>query len=328
MLHIVPLFFLLILLSFLSDKLFKRILARENDLFEKLQAEYELLNKDSLQIKKQSAQFGDAAEKTLALYDVAKDICKSLDEDKVFAFFKERLARYIQIKDCRFLKEGADLSEVKGYDLVPLNMDKKPIGYLAAGGIREEDKEKFHILAEQFMLGIKRALLYKKVQELSITDGLTQIFSRRYFLERFQEEFSRSKKFNHFLSFLMVDIDHFKEFNDNYGHLVGDAILRDVARVIKENIRQIDFMGRYGGEELSLALAETDRRQAHFAAERIRKAIEARRFRVYDEDLSVTISIGISTFKNDVKDTSALIEKADKALYQAKETGRNKVCAA
>ncbi|MBU1726122.1 MAG: GGDEF domain-containing protein, partial [Candidatus Omnitrophica bacterium] len=122
--------------------------------------------------------------------------------------------------------------------------------------------------------------------------------------------------------------DHFKEFNDNYGHLVGDAILRDVARVIKENIRQIDFMGRYGGEELSLALAETDRRQAHFAAERIRKAIEARRFRVYDEDLSVTISIGISTFKNDVKDTSALIEKADKALYQAKETGRNKVCAA
>jgi len=328
MFYIAALIFLLIIFSFLLQRFFDKSLAAESAIFNKLQSDLDLLSKSSLQIKKQNKFLEESAEKTIALYDVTKDICRSLDEEKVFVFFKERISRYIPISDCRFLREGDDLGQVKGYDLATLVIDKKPVGYLAADGIKAEDKEKFQILAEQFSLGIKRAFLYKKVQELSITDGLTQIFSRRYFLERFEEEFNRSKKFGFNLSFLMVDIDHFKEVNDSYGHLVGDAILRDVSRVIKDNIRQIDFMGRYGGEEISLALAETDKNQARFAAERIRKAIESRDFRVYDEDLKVTISIGIATFPDGVKDTHSFIEKADRALYQAKDSGRNKVCAA
>jgi diguanylate cyclase (GGDEF)-like protein len=126
----------------------------------------------------------------------------------------------------------------------------------------------------------------------------------------------------------MIDVDNFKSFNDQYGHLVGDAILREVARVIKETIRSMDFIGRYGGEELCIVLAETDKDQALLAAERIRQAVEGRSIRVYDEVMKVTISIGLSTYPKDAQTDKSLIEKADKALYKAKLSGKNKVCSA
>ncbi|MBM3243495.1 MAG: GGDEF domain-containing protein, partial [Candidatus Omnitrophica bacterium] len=170
-------------------------------------------------------------------------------------------------------------------------------------------------------------LLYKKIQELAIMDGLTRVFCRRHFLERLNEEVKRSKKFKHSFSFLMVDIDKFKSFNDKYGHLVGDAILREVSKTIKETIRQIDFVGRYGGEELSIVLPETDKEQALLAAERLRYEIEKRKIKVYDEELKVTISVGISSFPADAGDSAAIVEAADCALYSAKRAGRNKVCA-
>jgi diguanylate cyclase (GGDEF)-like protein len=195
-----------------------------------------------------------------------------------------------------------------------------------AAKIKPEDSEKFQILSQQFLLGIKRAILYQKVQALSITDGLTGVFSRRYCLERFREEVERSKKFKHNFSFLMIDVDYFKNYNDKYGHLVGDAILREVAATIKENIRQIDLLGRYGGEEFILVLTETGSEQSKFVAERIRKAVEEKQIKVYDENLGITISIGVATFPKDAEVPQAIIEKADQALYCAKEAGRNRVC--
>ena len=155
---------------------------------------------------------------------------------------------------------------------------------------------------------------------MTITDSLTQLFNRRYFLLKLNEEFLRSKKYSYNFSFLMIDIDHFKELNDKYGHLAGDAILRESANIIKENIRQVDFMGRYGGEELSVILTETAKAQALQVAERIRLAVEAKRFFVYDEELRVTISIGIASFPQDSSETPTIIEKADQSLYLAKES--------
>ena len=124
----------------------------------------------------------------------------------------------------------------------------------------------------------------------------------------------------------MIDIDYFKDFNDRYGHIVGDAILRELSRAIQETIRQIDLIGRYGGEEFSIILSETDKDAARLAAERIRKAIEDRHIRVYGEELKITVSIGISTYPYDGEDIERLIDKADSALYQAKQAGRNRVC--
>jgi len=124
----------------------------------------------------------------------------------------------------------------------------------------------------------------------------------------------------------MIDIDYFKDYNDRYGHIVGDAILRELSKSIQEAIRQIDLMGRYGGEEFSIILSETDKGAAQFAAERIRQAIEDRRIRVYDEELKITVSIGISAFPQDGKEIKTLIDRADSALYRAKEAGRNRIC--
>ena len=288
-------------------------LNHEIDLKESLNIENNLLNK----------RFDD----TLALYELTKDICKSLDEEKVFTIFNKNLKKHISIGDCRYIKDSADLIKYKNYMILPLNLEGNQIaGYLAVDRILETDKEKFGILAQQFLIGLRRALLYQKVQGLTITDVLTSVYCRRYFLERFSEELKRSKKNKLCLTFLMIDIDNFKQFNDRYGHLVGDAILRQVSKTISLAVRQIDFIGRYGGEEISVVLAETNKEQANFAAERIRQAIASQVIKVYDEELKATVSIGVSTFPSNALNMQDLIEMADQALYLAKETGKNKVC--
>jgi len=265
-------------------------------------------------------------QETIAIYNITKDICKYLDVNKTIKSCKDQMIKYIGAVDCDFISGDIDAAQYRDYSVYPLLIGQRNIGYLVANSIKESDREKISILAHQFMLGIKRAHLYEKVQELAITDSLTGIFKRRYYLERLNEEIERSKRFNLNFSFLMIDVDHFKEQNDHYGHLVGDAIIKEVSRVIKENIRQIDLLGRYGGEEFSIILTETAKEEAKFVAERIRQAIEDRRIRVYDEDLKVTISIGMSSYPSDAVDADALIEKADQALYEAKNAGRNRVC--
>lgn len=287
--------------------------------------EYDKLLCENARLKTDNLDLEKTANEIIALYDITRHICKSLDEDKVFSSFKDQINKYVELGDCRFIKNEADLASYNNYTVLPLAIDKNVLGYLVISEIKEQDKDKFHILAQQFLLGIKRAILYQRVQALAITDSLTSVFSRRYYLERLNEEIERSRKFNYRFSFLMVDIDHFKDYNDRYGHLVGDAILRELSKTIKENLRQIDLIGRYGGEEFSIILTETDKEQSRFAAERIRQAVEDKCIRVYDEDLKVTISIGISTFPDDGGDTQVLIEKADQALYRAKQTGRNRI---
>ena len=264
---------------------------------------------------------------TLGLYELTKDICENLDEEKVFTTFNQSLKKYISIGDCRYFKDSSDLVKYKDYTILPLSVEEgHVVGYLAVDRISEADKEKFAILVQQFLIGLRRSLLYQKVQGMTITDSLTQVYCRRYFLERFSEELKRSKKNKLHLSFLMLDIDNFKQFNDRYGHLVGDAILRFVSKILIEAVRQIDFIGRYGGEELCIVMAETDREQAKFAAQRIRQTIADTVIKVYDEELRVTVSIGVATFLDNTANMQNLIEMADQALYLAKETGKNKVC--
>jgi len=212
------------------------------------------------------------------------------------------------------------------FTAVPLWVKDQLISILVCERLKPEDSEKFTILSRQFALVIQKVKLYGKLQELAITDGLTHLYSRRYFLERFQEELERSKRHTLHLSFLMADIDHFKQKNDQYGHLVGDIILKDVAALLKANVREIDLVGRYGGEEFSVALPDTGITEALQVAERIRKAAFERTFVAYDEVTPVTLSIGVGAYPEDGEKAMALIEAADAALYHAKQTGRNRVC--
>jgi diguanylate cyclase (GGDEF)-like protein len=308
----------------LNKILYKNLIKIKNN-YQELKKSYDTLLKENGELKINNSDLEKLADRTIALFDITKEICKTLEEDKVFAFFKEQISNYIQVNNCEFLKKNAELAPYRDYIVIPLQIDSHPIGYLVASGVKQEDKDKFHILAQQFILGLKRALLYQRVQELAITDSLTEVYSRRYFLERLKEELEHTKKQKSRFSFLMLDIDHFKDYNDRYGHLVGDSLLKEISRIIKENTREIDAVGKYGGDEFALILSETDKAQAEFVAERIRKLIEAKAIRAYDEDLKITASIGIAAYPDDAKRASSLIEKADRALYQSKQAGRNRV---
>lgn len=275
------------------------------------------------------------------LYEITKNMSSSLLFDEIFQIFREFLKKNFKFTTCRLIllnkdeKASGKVYEIKDMSgpnhgaarlEIPLKSQNKVIGMLNVEGLDDAVVlEKFLIVSKQFSLEIEKARLYEAVQELAITDGVTGIFVRRYFLEMLKEEFERSLRHKFKLSFLMVDLDYFKECNDRFGHLIGDIVLKEVSKVLRQNIREIDLIGRYGGEEFSLLLPETDKTNAKLVAERLREAVANQDFRAYDEVIKMTISVGISTFPDDAKTITELIEFADKALYEAKAQGRNKV---
>ncbi len=160
----------------------------------------------------------------------------------------------------------------------------------------------------------------KKMEELAIKDGLTDLFNHKYIINRLEEEVIKSSRYGRNLSIAMVDIDHFKKINDNYGHQTGDLVLKKVADEIRNSLRDTDLVGRYGGEEFLIAAPETTFEQAKVFCERIRASIENIEFA---NKIKVTVSLGAATMTSPfVKD---LIEEADKKLYFAKNNGRNQV---
>ena len=215
--------------------------------------------------------------------------------------------------------------DARTYMASPIIFDGRVIGVLSIEDLSVSDLEKFSILTAQFTLEMRRIILYEKVEEMAITDGLTRAFAKRHITERLIEEFERSERHKFNLAFLMVDIDYFKNYNDTYGHLVGDVVLKEIVALLKANTREVDLVGRFGGEEFCVILPETEKVQATIVAERIRSVIEKHRFKAYDESTSVRVSIGIAVYPEDANDVNALIENSDTALYAAKKEGRNKV---
>ena len=308
------------------DRKGRSLTDKKASLYQKAKSEEGMLLADCAVLEGETSRLKHGLDQTIELYEITREITKSLDKEQVFAVFSEKLKKYLSIDDCRLLSPGEDGRDYPAWTFFPLEIGKKSLGQLAVAGLKEKDLEKFQILAQQFLLGLKRAVLYQHVQEMATLDGLTRVFTRRYLFERCNEELERSKRFKYNLSCLMIDVDKFKDFNDTYGHLVGDAILVAVARVIKDNIRQIDLLGKYGGEEFCVILTETDIPGAQFVGERIRQALSDTSIQAYDELLRVTISIGVAGFPEDSSDLTGMVDKADQALYKAKEAGRNRVC--
>ncbi len=256
----------------------------------------------------------------------AKAAPDNFDRELVDVILQERKEILISpMEDSRFSRRLFIIKDFDTLIAIPLISEEKISGILYIENISRVYFENFLILAGQFAIQLQKVILYKKVQEMAITDSLTEVSTRRYFLERFREEIRRSMRRKSTMSFLMIDLDYFKEKNDKFGHLVGDVILKEIALVLKSTLREIDIIGRYGGEEFAVVLAGIAREGALLAAERIRSSVEHSVFKAYDEKVSVTISIGISAFPEDGVDEHTLIESADKALYRAKEKGRNRI---
>ncbi|MGZ5027591.1 MAG: GGDEF domain-containing protein, partial [Methylobacter sp.] len=160
-------------------------------------------------------------------------------------------------------------------------------------------------------------------------DYLTGLCNRRFFLEQGETELARAQRYDNELSLFMLDIDHFKAINDTYGHATGDIVLQTLSHILRETLRSIDIIGRWGGEEFVILLPETDAQEAAEIAERLREAIDHAKVTLATGlPLHFTASIGIATLKEKDTNIDILLNYADEALYQAKNTGRNKVCIA
>lgn len=266
----------------------------------------------------------------LTLYEIMKEITQSLSENEAFEIFKKKLSDHVSFTECLLVHPLSDginkYRKSMDYFLFTLQEKSAKIGYLVVTGLAQGDHEKFTILGHQFALALRRIKLYHEIERTAITDSLTELHTRRYAMERFREELKRSQARGMKLSFIMLDVDHFKNFNDQYGHLMGDQILREVGNLIREHIREIDIAGRFGGEEFCVILPDTDRAGARYAAERIHRAVGSSVIRAYDAEVKITVSLGASTSPEDGTRMEGLIDKADWALYRAKQDGRNRIC--
>lgn len=279
---------------------------------------------EKMKLEKEAAQI-------FTLYEMTRDINKSFDEAQAFNIFRQKVRDNVPNAEFEFMDVSVDkLKEVrveKEWSIFPLRSKEKKLGYLIYKGVAPEDKEKFSILCHQFALSFRRIKLYNDIEFLAITDSLTEVHTRRYFMDRFKEEIERAGMRKSPFSIVMLDVDHFKSFNDQYGHLTGDRILKRIGQIIKESIREIDIAGRYGGEEFCVALPETDLDGAILAAERIRLATQQAVIQAYDQSIKATISLGVATFPGGGRHAEELLDNADWALYRAKALGRNRTVA-
>jgi diguanylate cyclase (GGDEF)-like protein len=214
----------------------------------------------------------------------------------------------------------------------PLISRGKPQGIMQvtaeSGNLRSgRDRRLLLIFASAVAVAIDNSLLHKKTEELTIIDALTEIYNYRYFREKLLGELRRADRYRHKLSVLMLDLDHFKEINDQHGHQTGNIILREVSNIMKECIRDIDIVARYGGEEFVVILPQTDEEDARIIAERIRETVERCFFpnSRSQREVRLTVSLGVATYPEGVHTIEQLLEKVDKALYRAKTEGRNRV---
>ncbi len=214
--------------------------------------------------------------------------------------------------------------------VVPLRTDKGAIGIMLLPRCGPEAS--YGLLELQYVTRIARfaaiAIENASLFRQATTDRMTGLFSHHFFEKTLEEELERARRYKTTFSLVMFDIDHFKAFNDTYGHLQGDRIIREIARLITKSIRQVDFPARYGGEEFAVILPAVDIRGALVVAERLRKRIEQYAFANSEggQPLHVTISLGVTEFDPEsAYAPTEVIREADRALYRSKELGRNRV---
>jgi len=215
----------------------------------------------------------------------------------------------------------------------PLVSEDKIIGILRMDSLEEcrytqDDLRLLDIIAHLGAVAIANAFLYSKTEELAIKDSVTGLFVRRYFFERFREELQRAAIRKETLSLLVLDIDHFKNYNDKYGHAAGDLVLRYLSKLVNGMVREGDIVARYGGEEIVVLLNGRSKKETIVQADEIRRAIKSKPLTLRRHVANITVSIGLASYPDDGVLEEDLVRLADKRLYKAKKDGRNRVCSA
>ncbi|MDD5655372.1 MAG: sensor domain-containing diguanylate cyclase [Candidatus Omnitrophica bacterium] len=236
-------------------------------------------------------------------------------------------------KDFRFDLEKIQEEHLRPfYSLIsaPLISQDKMLGIIRldsmeTAGYTQDDLRFLTTISELGAVALENATLFQRTQELAIKDSLTALYTKGYFMDRLAEEFKRSVYQNVPLALLMIDIDHFKEYNDKFGHTAGDIILKEISFLISNFLKkQHTIACRFGGEEFCLLLCEVDKKSAVKHADELRALIEEKKIVLRRQKMNVTVSIGIAAFPQDCRNEEELVYNADSALYQAKQKGRNK----
>jgi diguanylate cyclase (GGDEF)-like protein len=217
-----------------------------------------------------------------------------------------------------------DSSYVRSIVCIPMMVFSEVLGVINVTNKMDEqsfsndDVEMLKAVADQAAVAINKAQLW----EMAVTDSLTGLFVRRYFMAKFQEEILRAERYKKVLTVVMADLDRFKRINDTYGHTAGDRVLKAVGKYLQKNIRDVDIIARYGGEEFVLLLPEADKLEAYTVAERLREGFSMLQLEALPQ---LTLSLGIASYPQDGTNLELLIKRADAAMYVAKQMGRNKV---
>ncbi|MHC2993989.1 MAG: sensor domain-containing diguanylate cyclase [Candidatus Atribacteria bacterium] len=236
-------------------------------------------------------------------------------------------------KDPRFKKFNKTKEELRSIISIPLKIKDQVVGVINVDNKREgnifnlDDLKLLSVFANETAIAIQNAKLHQEIKHLAITDDLTRLYNFRYIKDRLEEEVKRAQRFKHPLALIMADIDHFKEFNDAYGHLEGNEVLQNIAGILQLNVREVDIVARFGGEEFIIILPEANKKEAHKIAERIRIKVEDYNFinKKSHPNEKATLSLGVTSCFQESITPQGLIYKVDQALYQAKRKGRNRV---
>ncbi len=233
----------------------------------------------------------------------------------------------------RFRKSGRSKYSTSVVCTVPLISGHRTIGVLNVNDPEVSDLENFDFegrivrTSRHLAVSLHNTVLYEKVKDLSMRDSMTGLYNFRHFLETLRQEIDRAERYDEPLSCIMLDIDNFKSVNDNYGHQVGDLVLKELARSVSISVRSSDIPARYGGDEFCIVLPKTDKSLALKLAQRLMSQFSGKEIRIPDESqrVKVTISIGIAAFPEDTRNMDELMRMADEALYRAKSQGKNRI---
>jgi len=257
-------------------------------------------------------------------------LCFNLKKEDIIEDSNDFIMGVIEIEDTRPVLDNP--SDIGVIFQMPLVIRDKIMGVILFIDqknvtISQDELTMIGLLSDHFKVVFENCLLMDEVKQIAITDGLTGVYSRRHFYERLEDEFHRARRFSIPLSLAMIDLDHFKNINDRFGHQAGDKVLLAITSIFKKNIRTIDLIGRYGGEEFILLFPHTKEKGAITVTQRIKKQISEIPFSFNGENISVTASFGMAIFPDpNINCIDDFIKVADEVLYLAKGNGRNRIC--